>query len=95
MNVRPLADHVVVKPLEAGEQKKGAIIIPDTAEKPHQGHILEVGAGRLNDEGKRVELEVKKGDKVLYRKYTGASEVRINGEDVLIMRESDILAVVG
>lgn len=95
MSVRPLADRVVVKPLEAEEQKKGGIIIPDTAkEKPQQGEIIEVGTGRVTDEGKRLEFEVKKGDKVLYGKYSG-TEVTINDEDLLIMRESDILAVVG
>ena len=95
MSVRPLADRVVVKPLEAAEQQKGGIIIPDTAkEKPQEGEIMEIGTGRLTDEGKRIDLEVKKGDKVLYGKYSG-TEVTINDEDVLIMRESDILAVVG
>lgn len=95
MNVRPLADRVVVKPLEAEEQKKGGIIIPDTAkEKPQQGEIIEVGVGRMTEDGKRIDLEVKKGDKVLYGKYSG-TEVTINDQDVLIMRETDILAVVG
>lgn len=96
MNVRPLADRVVVKPLEGAEEvKKGGIIIPDTAkEKPQQGEIVEVGTGRLTDDGKRINLEVKKGDKVLYGKYSG-TEVTINEQEVLIMRESDILAVVG
>jgi chaperonin GroES len=95
MTVRPLADRVVVKPLEAEEQQKGGIIIPDTAkEKPQQGEIMEVGTGRLTDEGKRIDLEVKKGDKVLYGKYSG-TEVTLNGDEVLIMRETDILAVVG
>jgi chaperonin GroES len=94
MNVRPLADRVVVKPLEAAEQQKGGIIIPDTAkEKPQQGEIIEVGTGRVTDDGKRVDLEVKKGDKVLYGKYSG-TEVTLNGDELLIMRESDILAVV-
>jgi len=95
MNVRPLADRVVVKPLEAEEEKKGGIIIPDTAkEKPQQGEIIEVGVGRMTEDGKRIDLEVKKGDKVLYGKYSG-TEVTINDQDVLIMRETDILAVVG
>ena len=94
MNVRPLADRVVVKPTDAVEEKKGGIIIPDTAkEKPQQGEILEIGNGRLTDKGNRVDLEVKKGDKVLYGKYSG-TEVTLNGDDVLILRESDILAVV-
>ena len=94
MKVRPLADRVVVKPTDAVEEKKGGIIIPDTAkEKPQQGEILEIGNGRLTDKGNRIDLEVKKGDKVLYGKYSG-TEVTLNGDDVLILRESDILAVV-
>ena len=94
MKVRPLADRVVVKPADVGEEKKDGIIIPDTAkEKPQQGEILEIGNGRLTDEGNRIDLEVKKGDKVLYGKYSG-TEVTLNGDDVLILRESDILAVV-
>ncbi len=96
MQVRPLADRVVVKPLEAEElMKKGGIIIPDTAkEKPQQGEIMEIGTGRVTDDGKRIDLEVKKGDKVLYGKYSG-TEVTLNGDELLIMRETDILAVVG
>jgi chaperonin GroES len=95
MNVRPLADRVVIRPLDTEEIKKGGIIIPDTAkEKPQHGEIIEVGTGRLTDEGKRIEVEVKKGDKVLYGKYSG-TEVTLNGDDFLIMRETDILAVVG
>jgi chaperonin GroES len=93
MNVKPLADRVVVKPFEEQETMKGGIIIPDTAkEKPMQGEVVEVGAGRV-EEGKRIEMEVKRGDKVLYGKYSG-TEVSINGEEYLIMRESDIFAVV-
>jgi chaperonin GroES len=96
MKVRPLADRVVIKALEAAEEiKKGGIIIPDTAkEKPMQGEVMEVGTGRVTDDGKRITLEVKKGDKVLYGKYSG-TEVSLNGDELLIMRESDILAVVG
>jgi chaperonin GroES len=95
MNVRPLADRVVIKALEEKESQKGGIIIPDTAkEKPQQGEVIEVGTGRVTDDGKRIDLEVKKGDKVLYGKYSG-TEVALNGDDLLIMRESDILAVVG
>ena len=94
MKVRPLADRVVVKPTDAVEENKGGIIIPDTAkEKPQQGEILEIGNGRLTDKGNRIDLEVKKGDKVLYGKYSG-TEVTLNGDDVLILRETDILAVV-
>ncbi len=94
MSVRPLADRVMVKALEAGEVKKGGIIIPDTAkEKPQEGKIVEVGPGRTTEDGKKVNLEVKKGDKVLYGKYSG-TEITLDGDEFLIMRESDILAVV-
>ena len=93
MIVKPLADRVVVKPLEEAEVKKGGIIIPDTAkEKPMEGEVVEVGPGRI-EEGKRVALEVKKGDRILYGKYSG-TEVSISGEEYLIMRESDIFAVI-
>ena len=92
MNVKPLADRVIVKPLEAEEVKKGSIIIPDTAkEKPQQGEIVAVGPGKMTD-GKREEMEVKVGDKVLYGKYAG-TEVTIDDDEYMIMRESDILAV--
>ena len=95
MQVKPLADRVLIKPLEAEEQKKGGIIIPDTAkEKPQQGEVVEVGPGRMTDEGKQVAMEVKKGNKVLYGKYSG-TEVTVDDVDYLIMRESDILAVIG
>ena len=95
MNVKPLADRVLVKPLEAQEEKKGGIIIPDTAkEKPQQGEVIEIGPGRTTDDGKKVTMEVKKGDKVLYGKYSG-TEVTIEGVEYLILRESDILAIVG
>ena len=94
MNIQPLADRVVVKPVEEQEVKKGGIIIPDTAkEKPMEGEIIEVGSGRIADDGKKVDLEVKKGDRVLYGKYSG-TEIAIDGEEFLIMRESDIFAVV-
>ena len=89
----PLADRVVVRPIEEAEQKRGGLFIPDTAkEKPQQGEVLAVGPGRW-EEGKRLPLEVKVGDKILYGKYSG-SEATINGEPVLIFRESDILAVI-
>jgi chaperonin GroES len=96
MNVKPLADRVVVKPLDTEKEiKKGGIIIPDTAkEKPQEGEVMEVGSGRRTDEGKVVALEVKKGDRVLYGKYSG-TEVTIDNNEFLIMREADILAVVG
>jgi len=94
MKVKPLADRVLIKPLEEQEVKKGSIIIPDTAkEKPQQGEVVEVGPGRT-EEGKLVAMEVKKGDRILYGKYSG-TEVTIEDVDYLIMRESDILAIVG
>ena len=92
--VSPLADRVVVKALEETEQMRGGLYIPDTAkEKPQQGEIVAVGPGRY-DEGKRVPMDLKVGDKVLYGKYSG-TEVTIDGEQLLILRESDVLAVVG
>ena len=93
MKLKPLSDRVVVKPLEETEVKKGSIIIPDTAkERPMQGEVMEVGAGKLED-GKKVDMEVKKGDKVLYGKYSG-TEVTVDDMEYLIMRESDILAII-
>ena len=92
--VSPLADRVVIKALEETEQMRGGLYIPDTAkEKPQQGEIVAVGPGRF-DEGKRVPMELKVGDKVLYGKYSG-TEVTIDGEQLLILRESDVLAVIG
>ncbi len=94
MNVKPLADRILVKRLEEQEVKRGGIIIPDTAkEKPQECEVMAVGPGRLTDEGKRVPLEVKKGDRILISKYSG-TEVKIEGQDYLIMREDDVLAVV-
>ncbi|MEO6332450.1 MAG: co-chaperone GroES [Gemmatimonadaceae bacterium] len=91
--VSPLADRVVVRPLEETETMRGGLFIPDTAkEKPQQGEIVAVGPGRF-EEGKRVPMEVKTGDRVLYGKYSG-SEVTIDGDQVLILRESDVLAVI-
>ena len=93
MNIKPLSDRVVVKPLETEEKKQGSIIIPDTAkEKPMQGEIVAVGPGKVTESGQKVNLEVKKGDKVLYGKYSG-TEVTLDGKDYLILRESDILAI--
>ena len=90
--VSPLADRVVVRAIEESEQMRGGLYIPDTAkEKPQQGDIVAVGPGRF-DEGKRVPMEVKVGDKVLYGKYSGA-EVTVGSEQLLILRESDVLAV--
>jgi chaperonin GroES len=95
LNLKPLADRVVVRPLEAEEKTAGGLIIPDTAkEKPQQGEILAVGAGKTGDDGQIIKMEVKVGDKVLYGKYSG-TEVRVDGDDYLIMRESDIFAIVG
>ncbi|MGY8823820.1 MAG: co-chaperone GroES [Candidatus Latescibacterota bacterium] len=95
MNIQPLADRVLVKRLEDNEEQKvGGIIIPDTAkEKPQEAEVVATGPGRLED-GNRVSLEVKKGDKVLIGKYSG-TEVKVEGDDYLIMREDDILAIVG
>ena len=94
MQIKPLADRVVVKSLEETEEKKGSLYIPDTAkEKPQQGEVVAIGPGALNDAGNRVPLEVKKGDKILYGKYSG-TEVTVDDEEYLIMRESDILAIV-
>lgn len=93
-NIQPLADRVVVKALEESDQMRGGLYIPDTAkEKPSQGEIVAVGPGKLSDEGTRVALDVKVGDKVLYGKYSG-TDVTLDGEEYLILRESDILAVV-
>ncbi len=93
MTLKPLADRVVIKPLDQEEKKVGGIIIPDTAkEKPMQGEVVAVGPGKISDSGQKMAMEVKKGDKVLYGKYSG-TEVSVDGKDYLIMRESDILAV--
>jgi len=92
--IQPLADRVVVKALEESEQMRGGLYIPDTAkEKPSQGEVVAVGPGKLSDEGTRVALDVKVGDKVLYGKYSG-TDVTLDGEEFLILRESDILAIV-
>lgn len=94
MQIKPLADRVVIKPIDETEVKKGGIIIPDTAkEKPQEGEIVEVGPGRITDDGKKISLEVKKGDKVLYGKYSG-TEISVGDNDYLILREADILAIV-
>jgi chaperonin GroES len=94
MNIKPLADRILVKPIEEQEVNKGGIIIPDTAkEKPMEGEVMEIGTGRITDDGKKIDLEVKKGDRVLYGKYSG-TEVSIDGVEFLIMRESDIFAII-
>jgi chaperonin GroES len=93
MKVRPLHDRIIVQRLEEGEQKVGGIIIPDTAkEKPQQGKVIAAGAGKVNDEGKRQPLDVKEGDTILFGKYSG-QEIKIDGEEYLIMREDEVLAV--
>jgi chaperonin GroES len=92
ISIKPLADRVIVEPMES-ETMKGGIIIPDTAkEKPQQGKIVAVGPGRVDDNGQRVAPEVKKGDVVLYGKYAG-TEVSVGGHDYLILREGDVLAI--
>jgi chaperonin GroES len=94
MKIKPLADRVVIKPGQAEEKTKGGIILPDTAkEKPVVGEIVAVGPGKVTDDGKKVPMEVKVGDKVLYGKYSG-TEVTIEGDEYLIMREADIFAIV-
>ncbi len=93
MTVKPLGDRVLVKPLEEKETKKGGIIIPDTAkEKPQEGKIVALGTGKRDEDGKKIAFEVKKGDRVMYSKY-GGTEIKIDGEEHLILREDDILGV--
>ena len=93
--VKPLGDRVLVKALEEKETKKGGIIIPDTAkEKPQEGKVIEVGPGKLNENGKVNPMNVKKGDRILYGKYSG-TEIKLDAEDYLIMPEEDILAILG
>ena len=93
MKIRPLHDRILVKRVEEQESKKGSIIIPDTAkEKPQEGKIMAVGTGRVTDEGKNYPLAVKQGDRILFGKYSG-SEVKLDGEEFLIMKEEDILGV--
>ncbi len=92
--IQPLADRVVVRALEEGEQMRGGLYIPDTAkEKPQEGEIVAVGPGKLNDDGDRIPMEVGEGDRVLYGKYSG-TEVTVDGDQLLILRESDVLAIV-
>jgi chaperonin GroES len=94
MKLTPLADRVIVKPTEEVEQKKGGIIIPDTAkERPQQGEVLAVGPGRRNNSGERIKLDVKKGDQVIFGKYA-AAEYTIGDEKVYVMKEDDIIAIV-
>ena len=94
MAVRPLGDRVLVKPLEAKEKSKGGIGLPDTAkEKPQEGRVIAVGKGKVSEEGKIIPLEVKKGNKVLYGKYSG-TEIMVEDEEHMILREDDILAII-
>ena len=95
INFRPLHDRVVVRRVESEEKTKGGIIIPDTAkEKPQEGEVIAVGTGTRDDKGALVMLDVKAGDRVLFGKWSG-TEVKLNGEDLLIMKESDIMGVIG
>ena len=94
MQVKPLHDRILVKRLGEEEKTKGGIIIPDSAkEKPAQGEVVSAGSGRRTDEGKLIALEVKKGDKILFGKYSG-TEIKVDGEDYLIMREDDVLGII-
>jgi chaperonin GroES len=95
MKIKPLQDRILVQRVEEEQTTKGGIIIPDTAkEKPIEGKIIAVGSGRVGDDGKRIPLEVKVGDRVLFGKY-GGTEVKIEGQEYLIMREDDILGIIG
>lgn len=92
--IRPLSDRVVIKTLDESEQMRGGLYIPDTAkEKPSQGEVVAVGPGRISDDGKRLDMDVKVGDRVLYGKYSG-TDVTLAAEEFLILRESDVLAVI-
>ena len=95
MNLKPLADRVIIKPIDKEEKTKSGIVLPDTVkEKPQEGEVVAAGPGKLGDDGKRVEMEVKKGDKVIYSKYAG-TEWKDKAQEYLILREADILAKVG
>ena len=94
MKLKPLQDRILVQRVEEATKTKGGIIIPDSAkEKPVEGKVVAVGNGKLGDDGKRIPLEVKKGDRILFGKYSG-TEVKIEGEDYLIMREEDVLGII-
>ena len=94
MKIRPLQDRVIVKRVEEEERTKGGIIIPDTAkEKPQEGQIIAVGPGKVTDDGTKIPMEVKVGDRILFGKYSG-TEIKIDGEEHLIMREDDILGII-
>jgi len=92
INLQPMADRLVVKPIEKEEKTKGGIILPDTVkEKPQEGEVLAVGPGRMSDDGTRIAMDIKVGDIVIYAKY-GGTEIKIENEDLMILRENDILA---
>jgi len=94
MKIRPLHDRILVKRIEEGEVKKGGIIIPDTAkEKPQEGKVIAAGNGKVTDEGKKIPLDVKAGDRILFGKYSG-SEVKVEDEEYLILREEDVLGII-
>ena len=94
MKLKPLGDRLIVKAVEEDETTASGIVLPDTAkEKPQKGKVLAVGAGKLDDDGKRIPLDVAEGDEVLYSKY-GGTEIKVEGEDLLVLRESDVLAKV-
>jgi chaperonin GroES len=93
-SLKPLGDRVIVKPRQKEEMTQSGLVLPDTAsEKPQEGNVLSVGPGRILDNGKRVEMEVKSGDTVLFAKYAG-TEVKLDGEEYLVIRESDLLAII-
>jgi chaperonin GroES len=95
MKIRPLQDRLLVERVEEQEVRQGGIIIPDTAkEKPQEGRVVAAGAGKVNDEGKRLTLDVKVGDRILFAKYSG-SEVKVDDKEYLILREEDVLAILG
>lgn len=94
MNVKPLEDRIILKPMEAETKTAGGIIIPDAAkEKPQKGEVIAIGPGKVSEKGQKIEMSLKNGDKVLYGKYSG-TEISIDGQDYLILRESDVLAVI-
>jgi chaperonin GroES len=94
MKLKPLSDRLIVRAIEEDEKTASGIVLPDTAkEKPQKGKVVAVGDGKLDEEGKRIPLEVKQGDEVLYSKY-GGTEIKVEGEDLLVLRESDVLAKV-
>ena len=94
VKIKPLGDRVLIRPMEEKEMKKGGIIIPDSAkEKPHEGEIVAAGPGKTGDDGKTIAMTVKKGDKVIYGKYSG-TEVKLDGEEFLLVREDDILGII-